>query len=291
MTAAKKILSVDATVVAGPPFKWLGGKRKLLSELESRLPATFGHYHEPFVGGGALFWRLAALRRLHKDRVSLSDTCVPLVRTFRALKSNAGKVIELLGRMPITKTHFMAIRSISKTDRDELRDEELAAWFIYLNKTSFNGLFRVNKADVFNTPWGSYKNPTTCNAELLQACGAVLRRLNVSVTDRPFEDVLHYAQKGDLIYFDPPYMPSSPTSDFTSYTKERFDYNAHVKLRDVAFELKSKGMHVMISNSDVPLVREIYASRPSFRIEVVHAPRSINSKGDGRGVVRELIIR
>ena len=316
MTAAAKEVAqpIDADEVVAEPFlKWAGSKRGLVDVLETMLPERFEAYHEPCMGGAALFFHLAGKRRLRKGYVSLSDTCAPLVATFRAIKNEPARVLQLLDEMPINERHFMRIRSISAEERAALSDPELAAWFLYLNKTGYNGMYRVNKKDVFNVPWGVTKEvqeaarlagkraplpPSVsrtkriADSAVIHACSAVLRNLNASATVRPFEDVLHYARKGDLVYIDPPYLPTSATADFTSYTPEGFGLKDHIRLRDVAVELKGKGVHVMISNSDVPLIRELYESRPaSFRIEVVHARRSVNSDAKGRGKVRELVIR
>lgn len=273
--------------------KWAGGKTKLVPELIARLPERFEHYHEPFVGSGALFWALAARRRLKKNYVSLSDTCEPLVRTWRGLKNDVDSVVAKLRSYKVTEEQFYLVRDIDPATLED--DAELAAWFIYLNKTDFNGLYRVNKAGKFNVPWGRWEQygttPTVCDEPNLRACAEVLERLRVSITERSFENVLHYARPGDLMYADPPYLPTSLTSDFTAYTPGGFGYASHVKLRDVARELKERGVHVMISNSDVPLVRELYESWRGFIIDVVEAPRAINSKATGRGKVRELVIR
>lgn len=285
--AVKAILAKPAP--ARSPFRWAGGKTKLLPELYKRLPEKFVGYHEPFVGGGALFWSLAADRRLKKGYVALSDTCEPLVRTYRALKADAPAVIKLLKKHPVTEEYFYAVRA---RDLVAMSDAEAAAWFIYMNKTNFNGLWRVNKAGHLNVPWGRWTTPpTVCDEPNLLACSEIMRTLQVALNSRPFESVLNYAKPGDLLYADPPYMPQSQTSDFTAYSKDGFGYDDHVRLRDVTRELKERGVHVMLSNSDVPLVRELYESWRGFKIDVVEAPRSINSKGSGRGAVRELIIR
>ena len=291
---APSVKDANDTVTARPFFKTPGGKTRLLPELRSRLPARFEHYHEPFVGGGALFWDLATSFRLRTNYASLSDANPVIPRAFRAVKDNVEEVISRLEAMPVTQDHYMAIRGTTTESRAAMGDAELCAWFLFVNKTGYNGMFRVNREGKFNIPWGKWerqkRSPTVLDAPLLRACSAVLQRLRVSATERSFEAVLHYARRGDLVYFDPPYLPVSSTSDFTAYTKEGFSYDDHVRLRDVALELKNKGIHVMVSNSDVPLVRELY-ERPGFLIDVVMAPRSVNSKGDRRGDVRELVIR
>ena len=287
--------AVESDVVARPFFKMAGGKGRLLPVLRRFVPETFEHYHEPFVGGGALFWDLAARRRLRRNFISLSDANPVLMRVFRAVKNDVEVVIKALKKMPITEEHYYSIRSTLPADRDAMSDVELAVWFLYVNKTCVNGIYRVNKNGGFNVPWGRWeqynKVPNVCDEPLLRACSAVLQTLRVSVTERPFETVLDYAKKGDLVYFDPPYLPTSKTANFTSYTKERFVYEDHVRLRDVALELKKRAAHVILSNADVPLIRELYEPKLGFTVDVAMAPRSVNTKTDERGDVRELVIR
>ena len=296
--AAKRLERLKKEIVAKPaparPFiKWAGGKTQLLGELVERLPETFVGYHEPFVGGGALFWKLAELRRLRKGQVVLSDACAPLVRAWRGVKDDAEGLVHRLGLYPVTAAHFDAVRQVDPMTLEE--DAEAAAWFIYLNKTGYNGMYRVNLKGRFNIPWGHWeeqgRTPAVLDEPNLLACAEVLTRLRVAVTTRPFEEVLHYARPGDLVYLDPPYLPRSATSDFTSYTPGGFGFDDHRRLRDVARELKERGVYIMLSNSDTPLIRELYESWSAFRVDVVEARRSINSKGDGRGAVREIIVR
>lgn len=271
-------------------IKWAGSKRVLVPELLKRAPERFGHYHEPFVGGGALFWALASAGRL-KSHVSLSDTCEPLVRTWRAIRDDVQAVIRELVTYPITSEWYYKMRAI---DPARLSDANAAAWFLFMNKTCFNGVWRVNRSGRMNVPWGKwdeYGRLPSFDLSNLHACSRVLSALRALVTVRPFETILAHAQPGDFVYFDPPYLPTSATADFTAYTAGGFTREDHVRLRDVARELKDRGVHVMLSNSDVPLVRELYQAWPEFQIDVVEAPRAVNSKGTGRGKVRELIIR
>ena len=277
---------------ARPPIKMVGGKTKLLPELLVRVPERFEAYHEPFAGGAALFWALADAGRLERGRASLSDMNELLVRVYRALKEDARSVVSLLRDMPVTEEHYYGVRSRSAVDLRAYSDAEAAAWYVFVNKTTYNGIWRVNRKGTFNAPWGRWKKPpNTCDEPNLLACGEVLRALDVAVEVRPFEAVLEYARPGDLVYADPPYLPSSKTADFVGYTAEGFTYADQVRLRDVARELKKRGVHVLLSNSDVPLVRELYETGGDFVVDVVLASRSINSKPDGRGAVRELIVR
>lgn len=272
---------------AHPFLKWAGSKRRLLPELHARLPAHFNAYHEPFVGGGALYWSLASssIKNGPSRSYYLSDMNPYLVPTYRAIKLDVEGLIKLLSVMPYEKEFFLTQRA---RDLQGLSDVEIGAWFIYLNRTCFNGLFRVNKAGKFNVPFGKYTNPTICDSDLLRACSDVMIGTGTFVEKVGFEAVMTRAEPGDLVYFDPPYLPLSETSDFTAYTNTGFNFNEQVRLRDVALRLKQKGVYVMLSNSDAPRIRELYSD---FEIDSVMAARSINSKADGRGKISELIIR
>jgi DNA adenine methylase len=267
-----------ASRAARPFLKWAGGKRQLLGELERYLPARFGTYHEPFIGGGALYFHLQPARAV------LSDNNERLVRAYRGVRDGVERVIRLLGQYPHDKDFFLSFRE-HDIDRDS--DAEVAAWLVYLNKTGFNGLYRVNSQNRFNVPFGRYTNPNICDEENLRACSLALQEADLPFAE-DFASVLHRARRGDLVYFDPPYLPLSVTSSFTSYTSEGFGLADHVRLRDVALDLKKRGVHVIVSNSSAPAVVELYEK--GFAIERVAANRAVNSKADGRGAVTELII-
>ena len=273
--------AVSPRPVDGPrrPFiKWAGGKRQLLPELLRYVPERFGRYYEPFVGGGALFFEL----RPHAAR--LTDVNERLIRTYRGVRDDVESVIALLSRFPHDPTVFYELRD---ADIDTGTDWEVAAWFIYLNKVGFNGLYRVNRKNRFNVPFGRHKNPTICDAATLRACSAALAGATIEKLD--FEAAVAGAEAGDLVYFDPPYVPLSVTSNFTSYTSDGFDRDAQVRLRDVALALKQRGVHVLLSNSSAELVRDLY--RDGFTTTEVHATRLVNSKVTGRGAITELVIR
>lgn len=286
MEAARKRKKIsDGTVSSAAPsqrprpfVKWVGGKRQLLPQLLARIPKQFGTYHEPFVGGGALFFE-----RLPNSAV-LSDRNERLVRTYRAIRDSVEDVIALLSGYRHDKAFFLDLRS---RDIDSGSDVEVAAWFLYLNRTAYNGLYRVNSRNVFNVPFGRYVSPRICDAENLRACSAALQ--HADVRHEGFEAVLDRARRGDFVYFDPPYVPLSATSNFSQYTADDFGRDQQVHLRDVALELKRRGVHVLLSNSSAGFVRELY--RPYFEIEEVFATRMINSVGSKRGAVAELLMR
>lgn len=261
-----------------PFIKWAGGKRQLLPELRRYVPERFGRYFEPFVGGGALFFELQPRAAV------LTDVNERLIRTYRGVRDDVERVIALLERYPHDEKFFYELREV---DIDACTDVEVAAWFIYLNKVGFNGLYRVNRRNRFNVPFGRHKNPTICDVATLRACSAALASASLEVAD--FEAAVASAGPGDLVYFDPPYVPLSETSSFTSYTSDKFGWAAQVRLRDLALELKQRGVHVLLSNSSADLVRDLY--RPSFTTTEVLATRLVNSKVSRRGAVTELVIR
>jgi len=280
----RKLSSTAGGTAGGKPFlKWVGGKRQLISELMKHVPEKLrgdARYYEPFVGGGALFFNGA----LGCHLATLSDTNDRLIRTYKGIRDEAEGVIGLLKTYPYDQEFFYKIRTV---DIDAKSDLEVAAWFIYLNKSCFNGLYRVNRKNGFNVPFGSYVNPTICDDVNLRACSRALQEVRLLSAD--FEFVVADAKRGDFVYFDPPYIPLSATSSFTSYTSVGFGIEDQTRLRDVALKLKKRGVHVLLSNSSAPLVHELYAD--GFEIHEVSATRSINSKAEGRGAIKELVIR
>lgn len=265
-----------------PFLKWAGGKRQLIGQLRPHLPARIARYHEPFLGGGAVFFALQP--RLGRKHAYLSDCNQRLVRTYRGLRDDPERVITLLRSYPHDKRFFIDLR---QRDIDAASDAEVAAWFIYLNKTAYNGLYRVNRRNVFNVPFGDYRRPNICDEANLRACAASLRRTRIEELD--FERAARRAEPGDLVYFDPPYVPLSSTSSFTSYTSRGFGPAEHRRLRDLALELKRHGVAVLISNSSAREVRKLYAN--DFEVVPLRARRAVNSRADGRGPITELLMR
>ena len=260
-----------------PFIKWAGGKARLLPQLYPFVPATWGTYHEPFVGGGAMFFGLRPRRAV------LSDTNPELIHCYEIVRDNVDGVIDELKKHRYDKGLFYAVRA---QEPSTLTPPARAARFIYLNKTCFNGLHRVNRKGEFNVPFGAYKNPQICDEPNLRACSAALQGVTILLS--PFETVVTRAVAGDFVYFDPPYLPISATSSFTAYTADGFSLPDHVLLRDVALELKARGVGVLISNSASPAVIQLYSD--GFEIERVGVNRAINSKGHQRGKIEEVII-
>jgi DNA adenine methylase len=273
--SASPVLNISP---AQPFLKWAGGKRSMLPSLLPFVPAEFGAYHEPFVGGGAMFFALNP-----KPSV-LSDNNPELIDCYLAVQQDVESVIGALGRHQHDEKYFYAVRS-QRPSALQLPDR--AARTIFLNRTCFNGLYRVNRQGRFNVPFGRYEAPTICNAPALRACSAALQSAAISQAD--FATVLSRAVAGDFVYFDPPYLPISGTSKFTSYTSNGFSLHDHTRLRDVARELKARGVHVLLSNSAAPAIVNLYSQ--DFQIIRVQAGRAINAKGSGRAKVEELIIR
>ncbi|RLB63208.1 MAG: DNA adenine methylase [Deltaproteobacteria bacterium] len=261
-----------------PFLKWAGGKRRLVAQIVPHLPRQFGRFHEPFVGSGALYFHL------RPTRASLSDTNERLVRTYSGLRDEPDRVIELLSSYPHDKQFFLKMRA---QDIDERSDAEVAAWFIYLNKTAYNGLYRVNSKNGYNVPFGDYRRPNICDEPTLRHCAKQLKRVKLQLSD--FESAARRARKGDLVYFDPPYVPLSATSYFTSYTTQGFGLEDHRRLRDLALALKRRGVHVRLSNSGSPVVRDLY--RDDFKLIPIKARRDINCRAASRGEIIELFIK
>lgn len=266
---------------AHPFCKWAGGKTALLPEILPRLPAKINTYYEPFVGGGAVFFALAAEKRF--KRAVLGDANEELIGTYAAIKEEVEAVIRNLQRSAEehSKGYYYAVRASAPR-----HPAARAARMIYLNRTCFNGLYRVNKSGGFNVPFGDYENPTICDEENLRAVSSVLQ--DVPFLPGDFVRSTMRAKRGDAVYFDPPYVPASDTASFTAYTKGGFGPAEQERLRDVVLRLSKSGVHVLLSNSDTPSVRKLYAK--GFKIEEVSAPRRINSKGGKRGNVGELLI-
>ena len=271
------------------PFtKWTGGKRQLLGELRSYMPETFGRYFEPFVGGGALFFDLAP------EKAVINDFNEELINAYRQIKNNPAELINLLikHKENNSKDYYLELRSADRDGRiSRMTGVERAARILYMLRVDFNGLYRVNSKNQFNVPYGRYKNPKILDAELISDISKYLNENEITILNGDFEKCVESAKKGDFVYFDPPYAPVSATSAFTSYTHEGFGTEEQIRLRDVFVNLTKKGIKVMLSNSDVGAIRELYENIEGVNITVVNATRMINSDASKRGKINELIIR
>jgi DNA adenine methylase len=259
-----------------PFLKWAGGKTQLLPELHKHLPRPFRRYFEPFLGGGAVFFSMCP------SRAVLADVNPDLVGTYRAIQDDCEGVIAALREHEASEEHYYAVRAQQASGMSLV---EGAARTIFLNRTCYNGLYRVNKKGQFNVPFGRYDNPTLCDPDNLRAVSLALQRAEIVNSD-VFTTVAR-AEKGDLVYFDPPYAPVSKTASFTSYAKDGFGEEAQERLADTFGQLAARGVSVVLSNSDTPLIRKLYKG---FTIHTVHARRAINSRADRRGPVTEVIV-
>ncbi len=268
------------TLLPARPFlKWAGGKAQLIPQMEPFFPKDFRTYFEPFLGGGAVFFHL------QPEKAMLSDSNPELVNTFTIVRDDPGGLMRALDEHLPQRTEEAYFYKVRATDPSTLSSVERAARTIFLNKTCFNGLYRVNSDGNFNVPWGGYKNPTLYDRENLPATSALLRGKNIVLAD--YQKVCARVKIGDFVYLDPPYHPLSETSKFTSYTKEDFGNREQRKLAETYRRLDKRGVLVMLSNSATPLVKTLY---DGFRIEALKAKRAINSKGTARGAIDELLV-
>lgn len=271
----KKIVGVPH-----PFLKWAGGKRQLLNQIDKYIPISFNDYIEPFVGGGALFFYLLP------EKAVLIDNNPNLISTYQIIKENVEELIEALRQHENEKNYYYKIRNADRNEEfKNWSNIEKASRIIYLNRCCYNGLYRVNSKGQFNVPFGKYKNPNFCDEENLRAVHLMLQ--NVEIIHDSFEICLDYATEGSFLYFDPPYSPLSETANFTSYTKESFTKEDHVKLKRVVDILTDRGSKVMLSNSYNELIMELYNE---YFIRDVSARRVINSDASKRGAIKEILI-
>lgn len=268
---------------AGPFLKWVGGKGKLVPQLHARLPPRMElrRHVEPFLGGGALFFSCCPPRAL------LSDVNADLVETYLAVRDAVDEVLIALDRLADAHCELAYYGARERYNRREHGNSAArAALFIYLNKTGFNGLYRVNARGQFNVPMGRYTSPSIVDPKKLRAASERLRSVELRAVS--FEALVRIVGTGDFVYLDPPYEPVSRTANFTSYTAAGFTRGDHVRLSEVFRALDGRGAKLMLSSSDVPFIRELYRG---YRIEHVMAARAVSSCPGSRGPVRELVIR
>lgn len=266
---AEQALKQAIAVPAKPILKWAGGKTQMLEDLLPKVPSSYGRYIEPFFGGGAMFFAL------QPEQAVIADSNPELINLYRQVANHVDDVIGQLKKYENTQEMFYAVRG---QDWTMLSEAEAAARTIFLNKTCFNGLYRVNKKGQFNVPFGKYKKPKICDEEGLKAASAALKKAEIVCGD--YLLVLeHYAQPGDFVFLDPPYLPISEYSDFKRYTKEQFYEEDHVELAKMVKTLHERGCHVILTNSNHPLVHELYAP---FTIDVIQTKRHISCNGSTR---------
>lgn len=278
----RKVRATRASYGPAPFLKWAGGKTQLLAAILQRFPGEIsGTFVEPFVGGGAVFFAMVREGRIKRAR--LFDRNADLVETYLAVRDEVELVIEALGAHRNEEAWFYEVRAL---DPATLSRAARAARTIFLNRVGFNGLYRVNSKGQFNVPFGRYVNPKICDAEGLRNASRALALAEIACAD--FEEACKEVGPGDAVYFDPPYLPLSKTSSFTSYAKEAFGPDEHRRLARVFGEVVDAGAFAILSNSDVPLARELFEG---FKVATVEATRSINSKGEKRGAVQEILVQ
>jgi len=277
-------------VVSEPkPFvKWVGGKRQLMQDLENNFPKQFTTYHEPFLGGGAVMFNL--LTKKPQLSCNVSDFNSDLILAYVTIRDKLGKLIESLENHS-KNYHKDSVEYYYHIRKQEPKQQiEKVSRLLFLNKTCFNGLYRVNKKGQFNVPLGRYTNPNIVNKENLNAVSKILQSKKIKISCRDFEAVLGDVKKGDLVYFDPPYQPVSNTANFTSYTHRDFTEDDLARLADLANQLNSKGCHVLLSNSNSKVVKK-YFSAKHWSINAIDANRAINSDSKKRTGHKEIIIK
>ncbi len=263
-----------------PILKWAGGKRSLVPRILQELPKRIGTYYEPFVGGAAVFLALAEAKRF--ERAVITDKNKDLINLYTVVRDDLGKLLKKLEQLQhlLTEEHYYEIRAQRPSDKIGR-----AARLIYLNKTGYNGLYRVNSSGGFNVPYGRYKRPKIYDPERLSAVSVALQDVVIKVAD--FEETCEQAVKGDAVYLDPPYLPVSKTASFSAYHSEAFGLAEHQRLRDVFASLAKRGVSAVLSNSATPETRKLYRQ---FKASDVHVRRPINSVASRRGTVPELLV-
>lgn len=266
-----------------PFLKWAGGKRQLLSEIKKHIPDNINTYYEPFVGAGAVFLDL------QPQTAVINDINSELINCYKVIRDNPEKLILELSKFVNSEEEFYKIRNWDKEKNYEKRsDIEKAARTIYLNKTCFNGLYRVNSKGYFNTPYGKYKNPSFIQEENIYNLSKYFKSAKIQFLNKDFENVLKEAKKGDFVYLDPPYYPINKTSSFTGYSQNGFSEKEQIRLKSVLDILNSKGVFFLLSNSCCDFIKNLYKN---YEIIEIFAKRNINSVGNKRDGVKEVLIK
>ena len=267
-----------------PVVKWVGGKRQLIDTLRPLLPKRIAYYCEPFLGGGAMLFCKQPRNAI------VNDINEELIHMYEIIRDDVETLIQELEKHPNESSHFYEVRDWDRNPQ-EYKSRSMvqkAARLIYLNKTCYNGLFRVNNAGEFNTPFGSYKRPNIVNAPTLHAVSKYFREANIVFHSGDYTNVLEELPRRAFVYLDPPYDPVSNTANFTGYTKSGFDRNEQIRLRECCDDLDRRGIRFMLSNSATDFIKNQYGR---YNITIVQAKRAINSNAQRRGQVDEVVIR
>ena len=265
-----------------PFLKWVGGKRQIIPAIAEHLPKNIKVYIEPFIGGGALLFYLQPKRAI------INDFNSELINVYRVIKNDVENLILDLNQHKNESDYFYKIRGIDRTEEiDKLTNTERASRIIYLNKTCFNGLYRVNNSGEFNSPFGRYKNPNIINEPILKAVSNYLNNNDVEIMNGDYLEVLQKADKNSFVYLDPPYHPVSESANFTGYIQGGWDTNDQIKLREACDDLTKRGVRFLQSNSSTDFIREEYTK---YKIHTIKANRAINSDAEKRGEIEEVLI-
>jgi DNA adenine methylase len=266
-----------------PFLKWVGGKRQLMPAIKELIPKNYTNYYEPFIGGGAVLFDLQP-----KNAV-INDFNEELINVYQTIKENPEELISDLKTHKNESDYFYDLRALDREENFEnLSNIKKASRVIYLNKTCYNGLYRVNNSGEFNSPFGRYKNPNIVNETTIRAVSKYLNTNKITILNGDFEEALKGIKKGSFVYFDPPYHPVSASSNFTGYVQGGFDMYEQVRLRDLCNKLNEKGINFLLSNSATQFIEDLYKD---YKISYVKANRSINSNAKKRGEIDEVLIR
>ena len=266
-----------------PVVKWVGGKRQIINQIVKYIPKSFSTYYEPFLGGGAVLFEL------QPKTAVVNDINAELINLYEVIKNNVNELIDDLKQHRNDETYFYELRELDRNKEyyNHLTPIQRASRLIYLNKTCYNGLFRVNKAGQFNTPFGNYKNPNIVNEYTLKAVSSYFNKAQITFTCKDFNEALKGARKGAFVYLDPPYDPVSDSASFTGYDKGGFDQSEQIRLKNACDKLNEKGIKFLLSNSATDFIKDLYKD---YKIEIIQAKRVINSKADKRGEIDEVLV-
>lgn len=271
--------------VLKPILKWVGGKRQLLLKIMPLIPDNVSVYVEPFVGGGAVLFEYQPKRAI------INDYNEELMNVYKVIKESPDELIKILitHKENNSKKYFYTIRAVDREENymEKFSNVERAARTIFLNKTCYNGLYRVNSKGQFNTPYGRYKNPNIVDEQLIYAMSEYFNKNDITIMNSDYKDALKYLDKDSFVYFDPPYLPISDSSSFTSYTQNGFTFEQQIELKEQCDILHQNGIKFLLSNSDHPFIRDLYKD---YYIKTVHAKRTINSKANKRGEIKEVLV-
>lgn len=275
---------MTGNLLLSPMLKWVGGKRQLLSDIVPMIDTKCSTYVEPFIGGGAVLFRMQPKKAI------INDYNQELINVYKMVRDNLDELLEELKihEARNSSDYYYEIRALDREDSfKKMSDVEKAARIIYLNKTCYNGLYRVNSSGQFNSPYGRYKNPNIVNEVVLKSISKYFNTNDIEILNGDYKDVLKNLAKDSFVYLDPPYMPISSSSSFTGYTQGGFGYSSQLELKEECDKLTKQGIRFVQSNSDCEVIRELYKN---YKIKTVKAKRSINSVAKKRGEINEVLI-